>query len=340
MNERWVLIACLGLALVSSASSAKAAEETSAREHFDRGLLLVDQTRYEEAIVEFERAQAISPHASVLYNIGMAYANARRYAKALAVLRAYLASPASEQDALRVREAQARIARLEPLVARLRVHVEPPSARVYIDGQVASGREEIALDAGAHALTVLADGYLPQEQALHFTAGERRSLVLRLQQALAQPAATRATPDPQPHPPARALRPAALQPLPPPVEGHRSKLLVVSLTGAGAALAALTVGLVVDNQARHDEWESSQSALNQRWLHGPRDADLSAQQEENDERADRIKLQDEVAVGTGVACAAFLIAAAAVWLSEPPPARRVAARPSMRSGAPTLMLQW
>src|SRR5687768_9059850 len=83
----------LCLAALLAAPSALAQEKSDPNEaarHFDRGYLLAQQGSLEAAIAEFKQAHALSPHPSVLYNLGQAYAASGRAVEAVQTLRKYL----------------------------------------------------------------------------------------------------------------------------------------------------------------------------------------------------------------------------------------------------------
>lgn len=86
--------------------------------------------------------------------------------------------------------------------------------------------------------------------------------------------------------------------------------------GAGLVLAGVTGWLVIDNQARYATWQREQRALDEQWRRSAADDMPAGQQQANDDRADRIKLQDEIAVGTGVAAGVLLIGAGALFFSD------------------------
>ncbi len=82
-------------ALVLAAYPMVAAAENDAKveagQHFDRGLTLAKQKAYVEAIDEFNRAYQLSPHFTVMYNLGQAYLALEQPVYAVDALRRYLA---------------------------------------------------------------------------------------------------------------------------------------------------------------------------------------------------------------------------------------------------------
>lgn len=71
---------------------AEAAAVETGRKHFQTGMALVAQGKYDEGVRELEQANAIRPHPNVMFNIARAWAEAKAYEKAAAAYRQYLAS--------------------------------------------------------------------------------------------------------------------------------------------------------------------------------------------------------------------------------------------------------
>ena len=411
-----------------------------ARSHFENGLVLADANRFEEAAIEFESAYTLSPQPVVLFNIAMAYANARRSARAVSYLRLYLSRDA-DTDQRRIRDAQARLEKLMTVVGEIDVLTEPQKARVRLDGEPVT--TPIILDPGVHVLEAAADGYVTSSRSLRISQGERQIVRVALQRSEPSPVTAAAllvvrcnvpdvriaidgtsiasTPHPNPMPvkvgtrrillerpgyrsralsvdaresalavvdcdlrPERPLDPSfrsllrvrpsvldtqlflddrpfagnewvpsgrhwlraerpgyvswsttlQLQPqrttdvapslVPTELtrrtrarERQRRTWLAGTTAGAGLALAGVTSWLVIDNHARYATWRGEQRALDEQWRTSTVDNMPLAQQRANDDRGDRIKLQDEIAVGTGVAAGALLIGAAALFFTGP-----------------------
>src|SRR5688500_7171623 len=77
MHRRAVATACLALALnLPWAPGATRADDDDPRQRaaalFQQGVASADRGDYRAALLAFERAYALSPHPSALYNIGLA----------------------------------------------------------------------------------------------------------------------------------------------------------------------------------------------------------------------------------------------------------------------------
>ena len=84
-----LLAAILGASFLSP-SAALADARDDARRFFRRGMELIAQGQHMEGAQSLERANELMPHPSVLYNIGLAYADAGAYDKAIDAFQRYL----------------------------------------------------------------------------------------------------------------------------------------------------------------------------------------------------------------------------------------------------------
>lgn len=324
----WCALAMSALLLCNQARAQETTSQAEARAHFDRGLELVDAKRFEEAAAAFQRAQSLRPHAAVLYNLGMAQAAARQPAAALLTFEAYQTSPEASQDYRRARAVRAHIESLQSKVGKLRLELVPNDASVRIDGRITSTVAPQRLDPGSHSLSISAPGYLTTERDIVIGEGEEKVLSIELER---DEAAAAAGGSPRVAAPVAANRPS-VQLRPRSVSAGRSVLrhepsravlasgrtswMLPTLSGTGALLAGATVGVVLDNNARHSEWRSEDRAIAEALRAPQPDDGLSERRRANDTRAERIKLQDEIAVGLGVASAITLLAAAAWWILD------------------------
>lgn len=149
-----------------------------ARAHFERGVLLFDGGDAGGALVEFERAWELSHRLNVLINVAAAAQALRRYSHGAAALRRFLAeAPAGHPQ----RAAAERAFReLSQLVAHARITVDPPDARLTLDGQpYAAGESEVG--PGRHTYEVAREGYRTTAGEFAIASGETRMLRISLQ---------------------------------------------------------------------------------------------------------------------------------------------------------------
>lgn len=90
------LLISLGAMLL--ATHALADERTEARVHLKAGIALTKKGDFAGAIKEFEEANRIFPHPSLLYNIARAYAELDNLEKAIEIYRQYLGTEPADRD--------------------------------------------------------------------------------------------------------------------------------------------------------------------------------------------------------------------------------------------------
>jgi outer membrane receptor protein involved in Fe transport len=87
----------LAASIVLSAAPALGDPRVEARRHFQDGMALIREGKYEEGTSELYEAYRILPHPVVLYNIGRAFFDAGKYDRAVQELERYLATEPADQ---------------------------------------------------------------------------------------------------------------------------------------------------------------------------------------------------------------------------------------------------
>jgi hypothetical protein len=155
---------------------------TSAREHFNRGYAFAEKGDPHSAIREFELAYATNPNASVLYNLGQAYAAAGRSSEAIETLERYLSLSGANVPAARLAQINAQLQFHAQRVGKLFIEVEPPSAEIWLDGKsLGVGSRVALLSPGKHHLIATAPGFELGTAEPQIEAKAETKLVLRLE---------------------------------------------------------------------------------------------------------------------------------------------------------------
>jgi len=194
---RWTgcTILALGLGLAASATStiiqptsalAAPRREQAAIDQANRGIKLLQEGRWEDAIRELDKALPMAVEvgsvpliASCHRALAKAHDALGHVETALRHYRAYL--DANLDEALRRKEVEDRIAALEQATrAELEVSVDVAHATVLVDGAAVTRAGPIALAAGVHQLRVEAEGYTPHEEQLTLRGGQQVQVVVRL----------------------------------------------------------------------------------------------------------------------------------------------------------------
>jgi hypothetical protein len=261
----YLLASALGSASFSHSAFAQQQDPKSqARLHFQRGIELGGKGDHQESLREFSRAYELSPHYTVLYNIGQAQIALGHAADALDVLERYLAEGGANIAPERRTQVEAQVGQQLSRTAALELRIDAAGALVTIDG-APRGRaplpHPIRLDAGTHRVEVALDSGERKEQAVSLFAGQDQVLELRLlapeTQPVAQPPsslsvllAPAAPPDPSPS------RPQP-QPQPPSAaRGHGNTTLGIVLSAVGVGLGGAALAHYLWNRQRYQDWQS------------------------------------------------------------------------------------
>ena len=161
---------------------ASPSDEAAGRQHFQRGLELLNIQDYDGALAEFEASYRLSHRVSVLYNIGLARQALHRYPEAVDALEQYMREAASispaRRDAL-----NAAITEIRGFIAELTLRGVPDGARVRIDGAAAGTTpfaRPIRVSAGSHRIDVSADGFDDARDVVSVAGGDRREVAFAM----------------------------------------------------------------------------------------------------------------------------------------------------------------
>lgn len=198
----WVLVVCLGSSSAWARPEAPRAEGPGAdeamvraREAFLRGVQLVRQEQWAEALGEFERSLADRPHAVTFYNAALCHRALGRSVQGVAALERALGRSDELPDSTR-QEAQRLLDELRARRAFVALELATPASVVTVDGRpleplgelwvprltaagaggpAASGAVRIALEPGGHEVRVTRAGYDVASLRVTLAAGETRS---------------------------------------------------------------------------------------------------------------------------------------------------------------------
>jgi hypothetical protein len=163
---------------------AQGENQATARQHFEKGYRLVERGALDAAIKEFEQAYRLSPHFSVLYNLGQAYATLGRSVGAVERLERYLELGAAQINEVRARQVRELIAYHAQRIGSLTLDVRPAGARVTIDGtalEASASSGPVRLNPGVHGVVVEHPNYATAAASVHIDAGQTARVSLELE---------------------------------------------------------------------------------------------------------------------------------------------------------------
>ena len=168
----------LFLGVLGATPLARAQPEPSAeaRAHFGRAVDLFEAGDLRAALVEFERAYELSARPSLLFNLAATHQALHEYPEAVDALRRFLAATEGQRSRQRA-EAERALRGLLPLLARVRVACDPPTATLTIDGRAATG-DVLTVGPGPHVIEASAPQRIAQRVEVRVASGD--DTVLRL----------------------------------------------------------------------------------------------------------------------------------------------------------------
>lgn len=170
--------------------------EAEARTQFERGVALLDQQRFAEAISALEASQRLRPSPAVTYNLALALRGVGRMQASIAEFERYLAQPSRSATPEELAQIRGIVAELRRSLVTLELRVSPGDAMVRIDGAAPQRMTgSLMLDPGAHSVEVTAPTYLSASRSVTLAHGSRTALEITLEPT---PAVGTLTVDPVP----------------------------------------------------------------------------------------------------------------------------------------------
>lgn len=257
MQRRLVFAAAAACALLAgrsawAESSAQAIEQSRAA--FERGVALVEQERWVEALGSFDESLRLYPTQTALFNRALCLALLGRPVEALRDLEEHRRRYGDTVDEERRAQVEEELARIRQRVGWIEVQVQgAETAVVLLDGQEVGQTplaEPLMADPGRHELTVRAPDMPPMTRTVTVDAGEVEPVVLQLDQieATDEPSieggGIAITPESEERDPGFGLR----------IGGYVSAGLAVATLGAA-------LGLFLWNNSQFEEWEDEDARL-------------------------------------------------------------------------------
>jgi hypothetical protein len=139
--------------------SAEEPRTVAAREAFVRGADFVQKAQWGEALAAFERSQRLRPHAVTRFNIGACERALGHYTRArkslIAALEQHRKQGGDRLSESLVGDVHAFLREIDGAMARVRIALDPPDARIAIDGRPLAVEsktpEELVMIAGLRA---------------------------------------------------------------------------------------------------------------------------------------------------------------------------------------------
>ena len=162
-----------------------------AREHFNRGVELFKEGNFQAALIEFRRANEVSPNYRILFNLGQTYFELQDYAGAMKSFDAYLLQGGAEIPAARRAEVEQELGKLRSRVARATITTNVAGAEILVDDSVVGKSplsEPLLLSAGKRKLAISTGRGTPTVKFVELAGGDAVTVELLVETAAAAPA--------------------------------------------------------------------------------------------------------------------------------------------------------
>lgn len=186
----------LSLAVVAALAAPAAADDAAATKreadrHFKTGVKLFEESKYSEALAEFEQAYALASHPLVLYNLAATHRALSQYAQAVDFYNRFLSEGKGVVKPAQLAKGQRELDDLLRLIARVDVTTDPPGAAVSVDGRAIGATplgQPLILGPGDHVVSATLEGYDPAERSVRVAAGDTLAVALTLAKKAEAPA--------------------------------------------------------------------------------------------------------------------------------------------------------
>jgi hypothetical protein len=182
-------LAAIALSIAPAAVAGTRADKAAAQKLFRQGKQLLGKGDYKAALDKLRAAYQRDPSAETLLHIGNALRSLGKNLEALEAYETYLDDP--EADPKKTTGVRRIVEQLDALVARLRIELAEPGAKVSLDDKEIDPRElgkEIRLEPGEHTVVAERDGRPRQVQKIQLTAHERRTVRVEFSTTPSSPA--------------------------------------------------------------------------------------------------------------------------------------------------------
>ncbi|MGZ3450426.1 MAG: tetratricopeptide repeat protein [Polyangiales bacterium] len=182
MRVRGLIVAIL-IAWSAPAFAETKAIDPEVQKHFDLGNDLYNEGRYEDALVEYEKAYALSKYWKILYNRGQVLVMLRREPEAIEDFEAYLAEGGSEIPEERRQQVMTDLEKLRRRLAWVILKNAPSGLDVMVDGRVVTKTplaKPLTIGAGKHVIALRRNGQIVFTKELQIPAGETSEVAVEI----------------------------------------------------------------------------------------------------------------------------------------------------------------
>ena len=177
-----VVVAALAAAASAAAQEPTDAQMETARAHFERGVELVGQEKWEEALVEFTASVDAMPTAPGLLNVGLCQRRLERNLDAQRTFERFMSEFGSTAEEVDRQDVQTQLGELRGELGRILVEVDA-GAELTVDERPAGTAplaDAIFVEPGEHLVVARLAGCEPVSERVAVAAGEEATVRLEL----------------------------------------------------------------------------------------------------------------------------------------------------------------
>jgi hypothetical protein len=187
--RRSILFLAASLALLAplwppgSPQLAHADDKAEASRHFKLGVRLYAETKYDEALIEFQRAYELAPHPSVLYNIAVSHRELSHYGEAIQYFQRFLSEGKGVAKPELLARAKVELDELRGRIGSVVVDVAPAGVLVTVDGREVGTTPidaPVIVGPGRHTFALRAPWGQVETRTLTIAAGDKELLTLTM----------------------------------------------------------------------------------------------------------------------------------------------------------------
>lgn len=176
------IFAAVAASSVSTPARAETSDQVNAL--FKKGVDFYKEADFRAALVEFKRAYDVSNHDyRVLYNVAQCEYQLTNYVGALNAFEKYLADGGSQIKDEKRGEVLSEIAKLKGRVGLVTFKVEPTTAKLTVDGDVAKVGDAVKLNPGSHRVEASEAGFERTSESVEVGSGDVRTVEIKLKKA-------------------------------------------------------------------------------------------------------------------------------------------------------------
>jgi len=172
------------VAIVAFATSAHAESvDPDVQKHFDLGNQLYDEGRYDDALVEYDKAYALSNNWKILFNRGQVLVMLRRDPEAIEAFERYLERGGKDVPDDRRKAVGTDLEKLRQRLAKVTLSGAPSGLEVSIDGRVAGTtplKAPIVVGAGKHGVVLRRGNAVVFTKDVFVAAGDTKDLAVEI----------------------------------------------------------------------------------------------------------------------------------------------------------------